>query len=196
MEFYIHNVKIRLTFGFFAVWAIILIQSTSSLTAVMSLLACLLHESGHLLAMKICGAGAERIIFYSGGIALKRHIGSAMPHTSQEIFILSGGCIVNLLLFIISEIAGARLFGMINLVLMMFNLLPLPSLDGGRIIMLLAEKSDPAADISGVMRGIELICGIAAAVFFILKGSVNFTLPLTLAMIILEGIIDRDGQSI
>lgn len=195
MEFYVRGVRVRFTFGFFAVWAVILIQQSSgSAAAAMSLAACLLHEAGHLLAMRLCGARAERIVFYSGGIALKRRTEPCGGDTAGELFILAGGCFVNLILFIVSSAAGARLFAMINLMLMLFNLLPLPSLDGGRIIMTVAERTNPASDVSHCMRGIELVFGAAAVVFFLSKGSVSFTLPLTLAMIVIEGVIDRSGE--
>lgn len=72
-----------------------------------------------------------------------------------------------------------------------FNLLPLPSLDGGRILRTVVEAISPAADISGVQNAFGIVMGIAAAVFFFVSGSISFTLPLTLGLIVLEGLADR-----
>ena len=68
-----HNgrLKVKFDFSFFAVVAFMIFIDTSG-AAVLSLIACILHEGGHLLAMAVCGANPERITFYGGGIALSK----------------------------------------------------------------------------------------------------------------------------
>ena len=60
-----HNgrLKVKFDFSFFAVVAFMIFVDTSG-AAVLSLIACILHEGGHLLAMAVCGAYPERITFY------------------------------------------------------------------------------------------------------------------------------------
>ena len=115
----------------------------------------------------------------------------AILSPAREIFILSAGCLVNLLLALAGTLTGSRILTGINLALMLFNLLPLPSLDGGRILRTVVEAISPAADISGVQNAFGIVMGIAAAVFFFVSGSISFTLPLTLGLIVLEGLADR-----
>ena len=57
-----HNgrLKVKFDFSFFAVVAFMIFIDTSG-AAVLSLIACILHEGGHLLAMAVCGANPERI---------------------------------------------------------------------------------------------------------------------------------------
>ena len=51
-----HNgrLKVKFDFSFFAVVAFMIFIDTSG-AAVLSLIACILHEGGHLLAMAVCG---------------------------------------------------------------------------------------------------------------------------------------------
>lgn len=186
-EFYFKGTRIRITFGFFAVWSVLIMQSPVSKAGELALLSCLLHEGGHLTAMALMGTKPRSLTFYSGGIGMKC---GTLISPARELFILSAGCTVNLLLALLGTLAGSRLFTGINLALMLFNLLPLPSLDGGRIMRTLVEILSPAADITGVQRLLGIALGIAAAVFFFVSGSISFTLPLTLGLIILEGIAD------
>jgi len=187
-EFYFKGTKIRITFGFFAVWSVLIMQSPSSKAGEMALLSCLLHESGHIAAMALMGIKPKSLTFYSGGIGMK---GDTMLSPAREIFILSAGCFVNLILALWGTLAGNRIFTGINLALMLFNLLPLPCLDGGRIIKAIAECISPAHDLTGAQNIFGIAAGTAAAIFFFVSGSVSFTLPLTLGLIILEGLAER-----
>ena len=187
-EFYFKGTRIRITFGFFAVWSVLIMQSPVSKAGELALLSCLLHEGGHITAMAVMGIKPQSLTFYSGGIGMKS---GAVLSPAREIFILSAGCMVNLLLALAGTIMGSRTFTGINLALMLFNLLPLPSLDGGRMLRTVVEAISPAADISGVQNAFGIVMGIAAAVFFFVSGSISFTLPLTLGLIVLEGLADR-----
>lgn len=189
-EFMLRGIKIRFTFGFFAVWAI-LIMCCSGRAAETALLSCLLHETGHIIAMGLMRIKVRRLIFYSGGIALSSSPPVECMDPWREIAVLSAGCAVNTVVFLTALAVGDRLTALINLALILFNMLPFSALDGGRIIKALTVRFFPAADIDGAQRICDLILGIAAAVFFILRGNVNFTLPLTLAMIILESLTEK-----
>ena len=127
-EFYFKGTRIRITFGFFAVWSVLIMQSPVSKAGELALLSCLLHEGGHITAMAVMGIKPRSLTFYSGGIGMKS---GAILSPAREIFILSAGCLVNLLLALAGTLTGSRILTGINLALMLFNLLPLPSLDGG-----------------------------------------------------------------
>lgn len=189
-ELSFHGIKIRFTFGFFAVWAI-LIMCGSGKAAEITLISCLLHEAGHIIAMRLMKIKVRRLIFYSGGIMLTSSPPIECTGSLEEIIILSAGCIVNICVAAAAFSLGNRLWGLINLALALFNMLPFSALDGGRIIRAAAVRMFPAADIDGAGRVCDIVLGIAAAAFFMSKGNVNFTLPLTLGMIILESLTEK-----
>ncbi len=188
MQFYFRGIKIRLTFGFFAVWSVLIVQSPVTRMGELALLCCLLHESGHIAAMAMLGVKPLSLTFYSGGISMKS--GGKLLKPSSEIFILSAGCAVNFICAAAGAALGNELLWGISLALGLFNLLPLPSLDGGRILSVIAGMTSPETDISGAQRVFGICAGICAAVFFFLKGSISFTFPLTLGLIILESLAD------
>ncbi len=135
-------VKIRFDFTFFAVVAFVAFFDTDG-TAILSLIACLLHEFGHLIAMKICGITPERITFYGGGISLSKNL--EMVSFGKRFLILICGCTVNALLAFICFVLGYfnesfMIFGAVNLVLCIFNLIPLGYFDGAEILSMFLER--------------------------------------------------------
>ncbi len=190
-EFSLWGIRLRFTFGFFAVWAILLADSGNSECAEIALMSCLLHESGHVAAMLLAGVKIRSLVFYSGGISLRSCTPAEYSGAFREIMILCGGCAVNLAVFAAAVLAGSRMWALTNLSLALFNLLPFSTLDGGRLIKTAVSRMCPCADIDGAQRICDVIFGIAAVLFFVSKGNISFTLPLTLAMIILEGLADK-----
>ena len=108
--------------------------------AVLSLIACILHEGGHLLAMAVCGVNPERITFYGGGIALSKS-GMESLTDAKRLVILSAGCSVNLLVaaacFAMQGNDTAAVFGAVNLIICIFNALPIGYFDGAEVLELL-----------------------------------------------------------
>lgn len=136
-----HNgrLKVKFDFSFFAVVAFMIFIDTSG-AAVLSLIACILHEGGHLLAMAVCGANPERITFYGGGIALSKS-GMESLTDAKRLVILSAGCSVNLLVaaacFAMQGNDTAAVFGAVNLIICIFNALPIGYFDGAEVLELL-----------------------------------------------------------
>ena len=188
-DFYAGGVHFRLTFGFLSVWALLLLQSTFFMTAAMAFACCALHELGHITAMKLFGIHIKGLTLYSGGVKLKSD-SLALCGTLTEISMLAAGPLVNLLLGAAGCFFGNRLFAGINISLLLFNLLPLSSLDGGRILAAVSERFCPLWDIRKLFRISDILLGIGGAVLFFMSGSVSFTLPLTMGVMILEGLID------
>lgn len=99
----------------------------------------MLHELGHALAARSFGVGTQSITFYPfGGLAaLEREAKSAR----EEFVIAVAGPLVNGGLFVFGALAWAVLgwriwivFSAMNLLMMLFNLLPAFPMDGGRIL--------------------------------------------------------------
>ena len=139
-----HNgrLKVKFDFSFFAVVAFMIFVDTSG-AAVLSLIACILHEGGHLLAMAVCGAYPERITFYGGGIALTRTGMDCLPD-GKRIVILSAGCAVNLIVassyLFMPDNGTAAVFCAVNLIICLFNALPIGYFDGAGILEILLSK--------------------------------------------------------
>lgn len=198
-EISVKNTRIRFSFGFFAVWSLIIISctycggsgSSGAQLAQYAAASCLLHEAGHIIAMQLFGIKIRHITFYSGGISVKSSPPLECTGSFVEAAVLAAGSAFNLIIAAAAYIAGSRLLMLTDLSLALFNLLPFSALDGGRLLRLAAITVNPGADIDSAQKICDLVLGIAAAAFFIHRGSVSFTLPLTLAMIILEGLWEK-----
>lgn len=191
IEFSVRGVKVRVHFSFFAAAALLMLCRESDY-AVYGLYACLLHETGHLVAMSILRHPVKKLIFYGAGIKIVQPSMSTRLGWRDELLILSAGCSVNFVLCAVSVILNNEVFAAVNLLIGIFNLLPLNFLDGGKIILLIlyhyldtakglkAEKYLKAADI--IIIPLVLIC-------FKAFGLGNFTLYVTLIYLLFTAII-------
>lgn len=137
--------------------------------AVLSLIACILHEGGHLLAMAVCGAYPERITFYGGGIALSK-AGMDSLSDAKRLVILSAGCAVNLLAAsVYLTMPGndtVAVFSAVNLIICLFNALPIGYFDGAGILEILLSKflslrvAEKVKRVIGVMFSVVMIAGV------------------------------------
>lgn len=145
----------------------------------LALLACALHELGHyrvILALggrvglvRLTAVGAEMQV--SGGLSYWGELAAAL-----------GGPLVNLALALFfSQLPGGALFAGLNLVLALFNLLPVGRLDGGRVLycvmsMLLGPES---AERVGRWLDRLLVCGLSAVGLLLAGAGGSVTLLLT-----------------
>lgn len=109
----------------------------------MGLGAALCHELAHLGAMCLFGCRPRCLRFGLTGGCLQ---GSGFPSFRAEAASLAAGPFCSLLLaaaFFGGKTDAARLFSAVNLVLGLFNLLPVQGLDGGRLLLLFLQKNDP-----------------------------------------------------
>ena len=178
-------------FTFFAAVALLMIIDDSNIP-IYGLYACLLHESGHLAAMLICRQPIKRLVFYGAGIKIVQAENELLTGFVKELFILSAGCCVNFAVYAIFCKSDMYLFGIINLIVGLFNILPLNSLDGGKIIILCFYKLftyEKAECAEKILRGINIIFIPMAAIVFYLVGIRNFTLYTTLIYLLFTAVI-------
>ena len=151
-------------------------------------LSALCHELGHLGALRLAGAEVEKLRLTAFGAEIKADT-CYLPYGREVLCILAGPAVNLLLALILARIAGDYALAGANLLLGVFNLLPIPSLDGGRALYLLTSwAADPiAAD--QVCRTVGLGCALAltaaallltlwhGAGLFLLLGALGTLLP-------------------
>ena len=123
------------------------------------LLACALHEAGHLLAMRCYGLRLDRICIGAGGAVICTHF----PSKHAECLIALAGPGVNALLFIAFRHIWLQL-SLVSALLLCYNLLPVFPLDGGRILRCLLGRQISTAIAWGTVAAL-LAAAIYAAVF-------------------------------
>ena len=149
-----------------------------------------LHELGHLFMMRLFGVRVR-------GISLRLFdvlIEADSPRSLMaDCFITLGGVMVNLLTAAIAIPFGG-FFGFANLAMGCFNLLPVVSLDGGRLLTLaLTRRMSPrAADIILRITSFVFILPVmAAGIFILLRSGYNYSL-LMLSLYLLTVLLIHD----
>ncbi len=100
------------------------------------LLAAVCHELGHLAALRAVGVKVEAFRLNALGAELRAD--TRYLSYGREILCTLAGPVVNLFLAVLlSRCFGAYLMAGAHLLLGLYNLLPLPTLDGGRTLLLL-----------------------------------------------------------
>lgn len=182
LVFTVHNIKIKLSFSFFAMIALIaLIQNATLYMLVIALSCCLIHESGHLIFMAVFSQLPDEITFYGGGIKINNTACISIPKRN-ELLILLGGSAINIIIALISIVITKRAgyFASANLFFAIFNLIPVGYFDGGRIVSLLLGESKANKLISFMF-----ILIFAIVLIFMLLGGVNsLSLILTFAYVL------------
>ncbi len=147
----------------------------------------LLHEFGHSLACRQVGGRAEQIVLWPlGGVAYV----APPPRPGAVLWSIAAGPLVNVLLvpvlFLLKVVAVKsgwveatpdiyrflKALGLINLVLLVFNMMPVYPLDGGQILQSLLWFVIGRARSLTVSSAIGFVAGGALLVFAILKGQI------------------------
>ena len=184
------SVKIRAGFPFFAVTAFFL-SGELWLNYLYALIFSLLHETGHLLAMVYFGCIPDSIVFGMSGIKITKKELSLSP--IQECVTALSGPFVNLIMMLIFSFCMKSLPFVINTGLLIFNLLPLKNLDGGRFIynmMLHFSDNIHAVRVLFAAECITLIFLIILLIFSLIKDFANTTFVFFVLMIVFSTLTD------
>lgn len=184
----LRGVDISLSFSFFAIIA--LAAACDAGAVMISLLCCMMHEAGHLLAMLRFGAKPKGICFYGGGIKI-----TASPlqmSTAREAAVLLAGCAVNACAFAVCFAAGRGMseFAAANLLLCAFNLLPFRRLDGGKLSELMTGSSRARYEAFNAVRVVALAVVLFLLIDAFASGAVSFTLAAAAVYIVLSEALD------
>ena len=110
------------------------------------LLAVLLHESAHILAIKLMGYRIEKVDVRAFGISVKVEGIEYIPYTKEIIIAVAGPLagVVTACVFLVAAksfgIYSLGYFTGVNIVITAINLLPVYPLDGGRIVLCTLAK--------------------------------------------------------
>ena len=187
LEFCFGKTRTVLHFSFFAVLLLTaeLLRSDWGLWCAG---ACLLHETGHILAYASLGAAPREVHFACGGIRIVPPGKPLSP--ARETLVLVSGSAVNLLIGGALLTLNCRYAAGFHLLLGAFNLLPLTALDGGQLLRLLAEQRLS-------LWGAAILCQTASVLTLLpllwggwqlFRRTGNFTLLLTLCYLMILSI--------
>lgn len=141
-EIYLKRLSVVFDFSFFAAVSLLILLKDSGY-ALYGLAACLWHELGHLTAMRFCGVGVKRIVFYGAGIKIVPDKQLDFTPLRNEFVILIAGCGANFILAILLVLVNKlefTPFAAVNTAIGLFNLLPLQYLDGGKLAALIIRR--------------------------------------------------------
>lgn len=195
MWIYPNRLRLEVSPGFLLLLAALFWLDEGSGLLPWGLLACLIHELGHIIAAAICGGQAERLSLTVIGAELSFSYRTPLSYGQDSIVALAGPA-ANLTAGGVFLVLGWDLPAVLSLGIGAFNLLPIQPLDGGRVVYgLLAERLDPdwadrlmtasAGCIVGVLVGLGVITAAHYA---------NVTLLLT-ALWLLTGVLRHGSQN-
>ncbi len=194
MKFKIFGTQINVTFLFVAFICFTVFIDKSGYILYM-ILAVALHEAAHLLTMKIVGCSPKEIWLIPTSIRIVRNI---TVKESHEIAVSLSGPLINILFFFLFYIAfllsgsdGALNFSVINLLIGVFNLLPVNGLDGGVILKKLLEKVTSREKAALAVKILTLLLSalfIAFGVKTFTDSAYNFT-PIILGIYLILSVI-------
>lgn len=192
MRFRLFGTEIYVSFFFSAViTAMLAFDRTGYILPL--LFAVTVHELSHLTVMWICDCAPLRIRLVPAAVEITTRIKGGI---GKEIMIALAGPLINIFLFFalwLNFLAFGNkdylIFGLINLLIGAFNLLPVTGLDGGTVLEgILIKRINPAK--AGVIMKIMNLTVAAVliffAVYFAFKGQFNlslFIIPLYLAIV-------------
>ena len=131
--------------------------------AILTLLAILLHEAGHLCAFLLLGEPTPRLSAQSLGLRLLE----ARPLSyKREAVVALSGPLANLLCFCLSLLFFRESLGAyVHLFLALGNLLPIETLDGGRILEGMLGAHFEAKTVYAICRAVSFFALSSALLF-------------------------------
>lgn len=183
MAFKIKGITVEITFYFAALIAFMLSMRAPA-DVLIAVFSSLFHETGHLAAMFWVGNAPQAVRFELTGMNIKRRQSTKIS-MKNELIIALGGPFANLLIFVIFCFVYAFRkaeillhISCINLVLMIFNMLPIKRLDGGMALYFFLSQKHDAAVCSLVLKitSVIFICIVYAwGIYVFAAGGYNFS---------------------
>lgn len=184
MQLELSRTRVEFSLSFIIVVTLMLLFFDEKIV-LFSVASSLLHECGHLIAIRLCGERIEKVVFGAFGLRIERCTFTKVSYKS-EVVIALGGITVNYIIFVLclfiyllSEDITVAIFGVINLFIGLFNSVPIKSLDMGKVILSLikVKRSEEEAErIVTVISFIFSLCFLFFTVFYCVLIGLNFSL--------------------
>lgn len=192
LELKFKGVTAAFDFSFFA--AVALLTLLSGNYALLGLAACLWHETGHLIAMKLSKIPVKMVVFYGAGIKIVPDKLINFTGFWSSFTVLISGSAANFIAAVLLYMWGtpaAELFAAINLVIGLFNLLPLRYFDGGKLLVLMIRQLcafSTACLLERFFKWLNVFLIMAVLIIFSFAGKGNFTLYATLCYLLVSSV--------
>ena len=137
--------------------------------------AALLHETGHLLMMRLCGVRVNRVRLRLFDVLIEAQ---DAPTWYADCWITLGGPLINLLCALVL-CPFSRKLGWPHVALGVFNLLPLMSLDGGHLLELCLSRRCSVRACNTVLRittFVFLLPLMTAGIILLFHSGYNYSL--------------------
>lgn len=137
-----------------------------------------IHEASHIIMLLTFGQKLKRAEFKIGALIIE--YSSYATKTERIIALFAGPC-SNLILALIARPFGEQRLFNINILLFLYNLLPVRGLDGGSLLEAIFEEKISGKRISIILNALTIAVAFAMLAGFIIllkKGVVNYSLIL------------------
>lgn len=147
-----------------------------------------IHECSHLFMMCILKSKPKSVRLIPGGINIEENGSNDLY---EQLLILIAGPLANLLIFFIAN----NEFSMLNLLLFIYNMLPVKGLDGGRIVYIVCCTCLPSEKAEKIVSFLTVLIAIFFFGFFLVlyfSGIKNYSV-LIFSLYIISGIFLKKG---
>ncbi len=182
MKFRIFGTQVYISFLFFAVITVMLATDKTGF-ALPTLFAVTLHEFGHLFMMWICDCTPKSIKLIPASVQITSSFSRGYKN---DILVALSGPAVNLLMFgtlyynyICFGNRTTLIFSLVNLLIGLFNLLPVKGLDGGTVLFSILCKYTDINKAILLLKFVTVIFAsalIIMAVLLTIKGKMNISI--------------------
>lgn len=175
MQFKIRNTTVKISFTFFALILILLLTNTKEMY-IFAFISAMLHETVHLFFITVFSGLPKSITLSIFGGNIERGITTCS--NPQEFIINISAPVFNILLGVVLLLLKKSTFGVINIVLGVFNILPFYNFDGGNALKIILQGivSEEASD--KIIFIISVLLTVIITIFSIttiISSKLNFT---------------------
>lgn len=180
-------INIEISYYFLIIISLILVTDQTYIT-ICFFIAILIHELGHLIFILFYKIKISQISFRTYGINIEIDKNRYLANY-KDIFILLSGSLANFIASIYFKYTEQELLVAVNIFIGLFNLIPIESLDGGKIINIILFYFFPmkiAYNISLVISIVFIAIFSILDFLFIIHGNFNVTLTILCVILILK----------
>lgn len=181
MRFKLFGTEIYVSFLFSAIIALMLATDKTGL-AFPTLFAIFMHETGHLFCMWATDCSPKAVRLIPASVQIRTGIGSSYK---KDMAVALCGPAVNFLFFTVLYFNYAvfgneavLIFSLLNLIIGLFNMLPVIGLDGGTVLFAILIKRFEPNRACLIMRLVTLLIALSVltvAVVMTVKGNMNIS---------------------